>query len=69
MFRGQQVTDHPDSVSRPTADHRDARAIARRNRDACGTRLSPVMKTAATACEVAETPLPSRHVAPRGETD
>lgn len=30
-----------------------ARAIARRNRESVGKPLSPVMKTAATACELA----------------
>jgi hypothetical protein len=47
----------------------DAREIARRNRDVCGGALSPVLRTAATACEVAETPPAQRSVAPRGETD
>jgi hypothetical protein len=32
---------------------RSAREIARRNQDAVGKPLSPVMKTAATACELA----------------
>lgn len=31
----------------------DARDIARRNRESCGKPLSNVMKTAATACELA----------------
>lgn len=30
-----------------------AREIANRNRESCGTTLSNVMKTAATACELA----------------
>jgi len=61
MAETTQSSDAPASL--------DARAIARRNRDACGDTLSPVMKTAATACELAETPPPRRKVAPPGETD
>ena len=43
---------------RPVAEHRgparwSAREIARRNRAAVGKPLSPVMQTAATACELA----------------
>jgi hypothetical protein len=39
----------------PQDDDRDwsAREIARRNRESVGKPLSPVMKTAATACELA----------------
>ena len=33
-----------------------AREIARRNEKAAGSPLSPVMKTAATACELAQRP-------------
>lgn len=49
---------------------RDARDIARRNRDAGGKGLSPVMKTAATACEVGhEPPARRRGPLPTSETD
>jgi hypothetical protein len=47
------MTDSQPSSER---EPRDARAIAQRNRDACGGRISPVMKTAATACELAHPP-------------
>ena len=33
-----------------------AREIAQRNRESCGKPLSTVMKTAATACELAHAP-------------
>jgi len=46
-------------VSRDPDDHQgdwSARAVARRNRDSVGKPLSPVMKTAATARELAHGP-------------
>ena len=46
-----------DNVGEPVS----AREIARRNEEAAGKPLSPVMKTAATACELARGPaLPER---------
>ncbi|HWT12388.1 MAG TPA: hypothetical protein VN231_06520 [Allosphingosinicella sp.] len=44
--------------SRRPADGRgwSAREIARRNRESLGKPLSPVLKTAATACELAHGP-------------
>jgi len=41
-----------DNASEPL----NAREIARRNEEAAGRPLSPVMKTAATACELARGP-------------
>ena len=65
----------------PESNERDwsAREIARRNRESVGKPLSPVMKTAATACELAHgagaearaeaAPLPGEGRGPAGPRD
>jgi hypothetical protein len=66
MFRGMVMTD----ISSSDARSRDARDIARRNRAVCGKALSPVMQTAATACELGRaSPRPAPPAPPRDETD
>ncbi len=60
----------PHAREATVPDAPDARDIARRNRAASGKGLNPVMKTAATACELGRTP-PRRTppAAPGNETD
>jgi len=49
---------------RDTGSAWSAREIARRNRESLGKPLSPVMKTAATACELAHGPAAERATPP-----
>jgi len=46
----------PKARDQDEARRWSAPEIARRNREAAGLPLSPVMKTAATACELAHAP-------------
>jgi hypothetical protein len=52
-----------NSTAGPKGAPRDAREIERRNRAALGKPLSPIMKTAATARELAQ----ANDKSPRGE--
>lgn len=62
------MTDESDSEIEGRRPSLDAREIARRNRAVCGDRLSPVLKTAATACELAEAPPGQRRSSRRDKT-